>query len=537
MNFLYVFSRPEWNAYLPVYARAYTSAKTMSPTTQVGLSYQYDGLRRDHVLHNDSWTLIKEAGPADFIGLTTYYGYSDERNAEYPYPTTIPADYYNTIREVLGWKYPVIFTEIGWSSYYTEGLQSQAEFVRRILPLLDNIKPDNICWALLHDVDYFQGPGTSLNKSGLLDANDQVKPSWTQALLFTSGGLFVRTVPQVFAPLPMPFSVVASPVHFPVNYTQQLGFQAIAQAGQVGRHVSLQFAWRDRVTGLTWNCSDIKPYTDYARQLGLNVTLQFNTYESVPSSIPGQLPNVLLLNPVHPPGNSSDTVPSFSNLDIRSTFLNQMSCVGGLGADYVVLGPELNFLAAARPDEFNVFKGVYQQAYSLIKAASPKTQVGASFQYDGVRKNLLRGSQESYIEQMGPQDFLGLTTYFRYSAAASLEFPHVTDIPPDYYSLIRSRFSSSVPVVFTEVGWTSYFAGGVTEQVYFLNRLPLLLQEVNPVNVIWALQYDVSNYYQGEIAPLNSIGLRSFDGTSKPAWDQAIWLKNHALYVSAGHKP
>jgi hypothetical protein len=135
---------------------------------------------------------------------------------------------------------------------------------------------------------------------------------------------------------------------------------------------------------------------------------------------------------------------------------------------------------------------------------------------------------------MGPQDFVGLTSYFSYSAANNLQYPSVADVPFDYYSPIRSLVTADKPVVFTEIGWSSFFQNGLQEQLKFVNRLPSLLQDMKPANVIWASQHDLVNYFPGEIAPLNSVGLRNSDGSAKPAWDQILRLKNKGLYVARG---
>ena len=199
----------------------------------------------------------------------------------------------------------------------------------------------------------------------------------------------------------------------------------------------------------------------------------------------------------------------------------------------MVLGPELNFLVASRYEEFQRFSAVYQEAYQTVKAASPSTQVGASWQFDALRRNLAQGDEESYIEQLGPQDFVGLTTYFSYSIDNVAQYPWPLSVPIDYYRLIRPRFGARTPIVFTEIGWSSAFPNGLTNQALFLNRLLLLLTDVRPANIIWGLQHDVVNYFPGQIAALNQLGLRLVDGTPKPAWEQLLWLKQHGLYTTA----
>jgi hypothetical protein len=198
VNFVNIFNHAEWLNFIPVYAKAYELAKTISPITQVGLSFQYDGLRRDLLLHNDDWAVVA-TGPRDFVALTTYYGFSEDRHAEFPDPALIPDDYYKPIREILGPDVPVIFSEVGWSSFFENGLATQAAFIRRLPHLLGVARPDNITWALQHDVQYFEGPGSSLNQSGLLTRDGNPKPSWEQAMLFKREGVLVDVVPRLYA--------------------------------------------------------------------------------------------------------------------------------------------------------------------------------------------------------------------------------------------------------------------------------------------------------------------------------------------------
>jgi len=502
----------------------------LSPTTQVGLSYQYDGLRHDRLVKNDDWSVVK-VGPKDFVAMTTYFGYSEERNAEYPDPSLIPSDYYSLIRDVLGPTMPVIFSEVGWSSFFTNGIQTQAAFIRRMPELLNTARPDNVTWAMEHDVQYFGGPIASLNSSGLLNSDGTPKPAWDQVTTFRREGVLVDLVPHVFAPTPLPFTISAGPAFFPQQFSHDLNIQGLDTASQLAKHVSLQFAWRDHITHQVWNCEDVRPYVEEARRRGLGVTIQFNTFAALPAASPGGNPSVIVLNPIDPPKNDYDTGPSFTNPAIRDSYLTQVECLAGLGPDYLVLGPELNFLVGVRYPEFQTFSQVYQSAYARAKAIAPATQIGSSWQYDAVRENLLVGIPEEYIEQLGPQDFIGLTTYFDFSATNDAQFPSPLSIPANYYDFVRSRFGTK-PIVFTEVGWSTRSDNGFINQALFLNRLTLLMESVKPAVVNWGLQHDIWNYFPGEVAALNDIGLRFNDGTPKPSWDQAMWLTAHGLFVT-----
>ena len=536
LNFVYVFDRAEWETFLPVYREGYRLVKALSPKTQVGISYQYDGMLRDRVVHQDDWGYIGTVGPADFIALTSYYGFSEERFLEFPEPFLIPDDYYRPIREVLGEETPIIFSEIGWSSFFASGEVTQAEFVKRMPILLRDVRPDHVTWALLHDVSYFEGPGQSLNQSGLLDRTGNPKPAWESALRLKDEGVFVEVVPRLFAPAPMPFSITAVPPNFPTEpITTDSGFAAIATASEVSTHVSFQFSWRDQVTGQTWECDDIRPFMAEAQRRGLGITLQFNTYTPVLSSDPDADPAIVFSNPIHPPVppfEGEDDMGSIGADDIRQAYLDQIACIAATRPDYLVLGPEINFLLIFRPREFGEFASVFREAYDLVKNVSPETQLGTSIQYEVLVQEIEEGGTGEWMSELGAKDFIGLTTYFASSDERRAKFPNALDIPDDYYHRARALFGDDVPIVFTEVAWSTFYSGGDENQVLFLNRLPALLQGVRPVNVIWGLQHDILDYYSGEIRPLNWIGLRRLDGEPKPGWQQVLQLRALGLYRS-----
>ena len=209
-----------------------------------------------------------------------------------------------------------------------------------------------------------------------------------------------------------------------------------------------------------------------------------------------------------------------------------MACLAEMRPDYLVLGPEVNFLRIFRPGEFVEFASVFRDAYALIKNTSPETQVGVSIQYDVFVQEVEEGGTGEWMSELGDRDFLGLTTYFGSADERRAKFPNPLDIPDDYYRWARRLFGEDIPIVFTEVAWSTFHDGGEESQFVFVNRLPALMQAVRPVNVIWGLQHDILDYYSGEIHPLNWIGLRRLDGAPKPGWQQVLRLRAVGLYRS-----
>lgn len=530
VNFAVTFNFEEFTRFAATYREAYRLAKRISPGTQVGLSWQYDGLRNSYPL--DSWSYVPGAGPQDFIGLTTYFGFSDERNAEYPTAESVPADYYHPIRLRFPLSTPVIFTEVGWSSFYQGGQDSQAAFIERLPELFSEIRPRHAIWGLLHDVEFFEGPGQSLNQSGLISSAGVAKRAWTAVSRMRATGALSNPVPQADLRT-LPFGVTVVPPNFPEQRSQAATFAAIAQAAEVGRNVSLQLPWKDDVTGEEWSCEAITPLVQEAHRLGLEVTLQLNTYSARPAAAgqAGALPDVLLLNPIDPPVPGAALQPSMATPAIREAFLERISCLARLAPAYLLVAPEMNFLHALRPAEYRAFIPVYQEAYRRIKAVSPTTQVGVSYQYNIMRDDALAGLPTNWWREIGPQDFVGLTTYFHFSAAAVKDFPGPLDIPDDFYALARPIFGTDQALLFTEVGWSTFFPDGPGNQWLFLARLPQLLAPIAPKHVIWAMQHSVNDYFGKEIEPLNYVGLRNRDGSATASWEQAVRMRAARIFV------
>ena len=94
--------------------------------------------------------------------------------------------------------------------------------------LLGIARPDNITWALQHDVRYFEGPGSSLNDSGLLASNGDPKPAWNQAMRLQARGRVHRRrrqrVPAGAAALLGHGGSAELPA---CEFSQESGFQAL----------------------------------------------------------------------------------------------------------------------------------------------------------------------------------------------------------------------------------------------------------------------------------------------------------------------
>ncbi len=192
---------------------------------------------------------------------------------------------------------------------------------------------------------------------------------------------------------------------------------------------------------------------------------------------------------------------------------------------FFVLGAEINRIWEQHPADYDAFVAAWPAVYEAIKAASPRTEVGASFQLEFMRgAGYLSGQTRAPHWQLldafeGYLDFVGLSTY------PFLDFESPEAIPADYYQEVVDR--TGLPIAFTEMGWPSQplsnfpesgYGGSPSEQAAFAVRFLELIEDVDVRFALWSFQHDIG-------APggpaFETVSLRENDGTPKPAL--AIW--------------
>ncbi len=150
-NLMHRFNNPEFENYRSLYAQAYALVKTISPQTQVGVSYLYSlWFANFHIDKIDVPALLK---PADFIAFTTYPEWLI-REGHFATITDIPPDWYGASRKA----YPnerLIFSEVGWASKVRGTPEIQAEYISNLPRLMSTTKPELLTWSLLHDVEFY----------------------------------------------------------------------------------------------------------------------------------------------------------------------------------------------------------------------------------------------------------------------------------------------------------------------------------------------------------------------------------------------
>ena len=188
---------------------------------------------------------------------------------------------------------------------------------------------------------------------------------------------------------------------------------------------------------------------------------------------------------------------------------------------FMAFGIEVNILYEKSPSSFDSFVSLYNQVYDEVKSASPSTTVFTIFQLErmaGMQGGLYGVSNNASAEWslLGKfkMDAVGFTTY------PDLVFKNPADIPLNFYSQIKNY--SSLPVIFTEVGWHSAAApagweSSPQEQAQFVSTFFSLTVSLDKVLEIWSFLYD-----QNAPVPFNSMGLLNSNGTARPAWN--AWI-------------
>jgi hypothetical protein len=193
-NLIYHFNPSEFPQFMSLYEQAYNEVKSISPNTQVGVSYHLDlffGL--------NEFNLLTDFGPQDFVAFTTYPAWTVYKGY-YPAPDQMATAYYDRIRIIIP-STPIIFSEVGWPSAGLGSESDQDKFVRSLPRYFANVKPVLVTFAMEHDTDHFtleslnnlqililQQNGidivellTELNTVGLLSTDGPPKPAYLSA--------------------------------------------------------------------------------------------------------------------------------------------------------------------------------------------------------------------------------------------------------------------------------------------------------------------------------------------------------------------
>lgn len=166
----------EYVTFAHVYKRLYPEIKKVAPDTKVFVSFQWDFYNimdeREPRKIAEHTKLIDVFRPElDVLAFTSY------PSGHFRSPAEIPADYYARISRHTKPGDPIAFTEIGWPSEGKGGDEgAQEQFIKRLPQLLSTLKPFQVSWSLLHDVQ-LSAFGADLASTGLLTRSGRPKPA------------------------------------------------------------------------------------------------------------------------------------------------------------------------------------------------------------------------------------------------------------------------------------------------------------------------------------------------------------------------
>lgn len=266
----------------------------------------------------------------------------------------------------------------------------------------------------------------------------------------------------------VPAGAIFTTPNFPQTIKQDY-LEALDLARRSCSFISYVWMWPDGEQGLV-NATQV---SETARQQGLDMLLQF-----APQAF----------GDVSPPPDAE--AASFKDADLQERFINDAVKLASLQPKWLVLATEIDLLLRSDPSEYEAFTALYQRAYPRVKAVAPHTMVGVSYHW-GV---MFADRSFWAVDQMGPQDFIGFTSYPDFLVLDGI-YPYTrpNDIPVDYYSVMREAFPDQ-PIAFTELGWTTLDDPEMSMQAEYLARLPAFLQQVRPIFCCWAMLYDVTAF-------------------------------------------
>jgi len=187
---------------------------------------------------------------------------------------------------------------------------------------------------------------------------------------------------------------------------------------------------------------------------------------------------------------------------------------------YLGIGNEINF-SYRDAQTLDLMVTFFDDVARRVKETSPATRVFPVFQLEwmkGYRGGLLSNtsamakSEWELVSRFTRADFIAFTSY------PSLVFKHPGDIPDQYYSSIMEHVSK--PIAFTEIGWfrqapnVDGWESTPDEQARYIERIPSLMESLQPVFVIWPFVFD-----QRIGPPLEYMGFMSPASSTSPGWE------------------
>lgn len=224
----------------------------------------------------------------------------------------------------------------------------------------------------------------------------------------------------------------------------------------------------------------------------------------------------------------SNPTNNWTNSDMKTLFLQMLiNTADSLHPAYVFIGNEISMYWEQDSLDYLNWVSFYNQAYDSIKAHSPNSKVGTTFNFEHLSGNgILTGWSTPYwnafdIFDTSKLDIIGLTVY------PFFNYQHANDVPLNYLAPIFSRIGNK-PVVIAETGWPgdsligSWYASSL-EQVNYVNKIFNIISGRNVEVVNWLfLNYWMEPSDSAVVKLFKSVALRDSLGNDRPAL--AEWL-------------
>jgi hypothetical protein len=178
VNSFWMNSEEGYGDFVELFGEVYPLVKEASPETKVFTVFQLERMKGLHgglfggTKNGDlsQWDLLDDFPEADAVAFTTYPCLIHNE------PSEMPEDYYTEILDHTTKE--VLIVESGWFREGPEGWESdegeQAEFVRALFDLTEELDPSFVIWSFLYDqeVEY------PFDSMGLLDVDESHLQPW-----------------------------------------------------------------------------------------------------------------------------------------------------------------------------------------------------------------------------------------------------------------------------------------------------------------------------------------------------------------------
>jgi hypothetical protein len=217
---------------------------------------------------------------------------------------------------------------------------------------------------------------------------------------------------------------------------------------------------------------------------------------------------------------------SFSDEVVRTQFVGDIRTLAAtLQPERLTVGVEVDLLATKQPDEFRSFVTLYADVYDEVRAVSPDTRIGTSFQYEAMLQAGLVGNRfdtAGPIRAFGPLlDFVGLSLY------PCLSYADVGDIPDDYLAPLEGV---QQPISITETAWPA--AGeDPSQQAAYLEWLASHSAAGQIDLLTWISTTDVGVYHAPQTGPACPASVGQWQG-GLGLWTQSVQAKPAAEHWS-----